>query len=258
MNAPGSVPICRGATRHTLARVPPPVVGFDLDMTLVDSADGILATLEAVGAELGVPLDRSAARASIGLPLETVCAGWLPPELVAAGVRRYRELYPYVGIPATTLMPGAAGAVRAVRERGGRSLVASAKVEPAVRAVLEHVGLEVDAVEGGRYGAEKGEALRRHGAVAYVGDHQGDVQGARAAGALAVAVPTGPHSRGQLLAAGADVVLDDLTAFPAWLEAWAWDQFTAQPAPGATGGPGAIGPAPRRTDRRAEARSRPA
>jgi phosphoglycolate phosphatase len=157
--------------------LPPPVVGFDLDMTLVDSADGILATLEAVGAELGVTLDRSAARASIGLPLETVCAGWLSPELVAAGVRRYRELYPYVGIPATTLMPGAAGAVRAVRERGGRSLVVSAKVEPAVRAVLEHVGLEVDAVEGGRYGAEKGEALRRHGALAYVGDHRGDVRG---------------------------------------------------------------------------------
>ena len=207
--------------------VPPPVVGFDLDMTLVDSADGILATLDAVGAELGVPLDRSAARASIGLPLETVCAGWLPLELVTAGVRRYRELYPYVGIPATTLMPGAAGAVRAVRERGGRSLVVSAKVEPAVRTVLEHVGLEVDAVEGGRYGAEKGEALRRHGALAYVGDHRGDVQGARAAGALAVAVPTGPHSADQLLAAGADVVLDDLTAFTAWLEAWAWGRSGA-------------------------------
>ena len=236
-------------TGHTLARVAHPVVGFDLDMTLVDSADGILATLEAVGAELGVPLDRSAARASIGLPLETVCAGWLPPELAAAGVRRYRELYPYVGIPATTLMPGAAAAIGAVRERGGRTLVVSAKVEPAVWAVLEHVGLEVDVVEGGRYGAEKGEALRRHGAVVYVGDHQGDVQGARAAGALAVAVPTGPHSRDQLLAGGADVVLDDLTAFPAWLEAWPWERFPAAPAPGVTGGPGASGRARRRTDR---------
>lgn len=197
--------------------VPRPVVGFDLDMTLVDSADGILATLEAVGAELGVRLDREAARASIGLPLDTVCAGWLAPGLVATGVRRYRELYPTVGVPGTTLLAGAAEAVQVVRARGGRSLVVSAKVEPAVRAVLEHVGLEVDVVEGGRYGAEKGEALRRHDAAVYVGDHPGDVRGAHAAGAVAVGVPTGAHSGHQLRAAGADVVLDDLCGFPEWL-----------------------------------------
>lgn len=51
----------------------------------------------------------------------------------------------------------------------------------------------------------------------YVGDHTGDVRGARTAGALSVAVATGPCPADELLAAGADVVLDDLTAFPAWL-----------------------------------------
>jgi phosphoglycolate phosphatase-like HAD superfamily hydrolase len=219
-----------GGPANTLARVAHPVVGFDLDMTLVDSADGILATLEAVGAELGIRLDREAARASIGLPLETVCAGWLVPSLVAAGVRRYRELYPTVGVPGTTLLAGAAEAVEAVRARGGPSLVVSAKVEPAVRGVLEHVGLEVDVVEGGRYGAEKGEVLRRYDAVIYVGDHPGDVRGAHAAGAVAVGVPTGAHSGPQLRAAGADVVLDDLRGFPAWLERQVLDRG-ADPRP---------------------------
>ena len=199
-----------------------PVVGFDLDMTLVDSAEGILATLEAVGAELGQPLDRpahrEAARATIGLPLEAVCASWLPPELVGRAVARYRELYPSLGIPRTTLLPGAAAAVDSVRAHGGRVVVVSAKVEPAVRAVLAHVGLEVDAVEGGRYGAAKGAALRAHGATVHVGDHPGDVEGAHAAGALAVAVPTGPHDAGALAAAGAEVVLRDLRDFPAWFD----------------------------------------
>jgi phosphoglycolate phosphatase len=55
----------------------------------------------------------------------------------------------------------------------------------------------------------------------------GDVVGARGAGAVAVAVATGPTSRADLEAAGADVVLDDLSAFPDW---WArWRQTVAQP-----------------------------
>ena len=42
--------------------------------------------------------------------------------------------------------------------------------------------------------------------------------GAQAAGAVSVAVLTGPAPRPSCAAAGADVVLDDLTAFPAWLD----------------------------------------
>jgi phosphoglycolate phosphatase len=58
----------------------------------------------------------------------------------------------------------------------------------------------------------------------YVGDHIGDVRGARLAGVLSVAVPTGPCDADELRAAGADVVLTDLTAFPAWLRSYAADR----------------------------------
>jgi phosphoglycolate phosphatase-like HAD superfamily hydrolase len=51
------------------------------------------------------------------------------------------------------------------------------------------------------------------------------VLGARGAGAVAVAVATGPTSAADLEAAGADVVLDDLTGWGAW-----WTQWTAQEA----------------------------
>jgi len=44
------------------------------------------------------------------------------------------------------------------------------------------------------------------------------VAGARAAGAVAVAVATGPCSVDELVEAGADVVLTDLLEFPDWLE----------------------------------------
>jgi phosphoglycolate phosphatase len=135
---------------------------------------------------------------------------------------RYRALYPIHGIPPITVLPGAAAASEAVHRAGGRVRVVSAKAGPAVRRVLSHVGLDTgplapDLVAGGRFGAAKGPALRAGGATVYVGDHPGDVEAARTAGALAVAVATGPCPAAQLVAAGADVVLPDLRAFPPWL-----------------------------------------
>ena len=46
-----------------------------------------------------------------------------------------------------------------------------------------------------------------------------DVEGARAADVLSVSVLTGGCTRAELEEAGTDVVLDDLSAFPAWLDA---------------------------------------
>ena len=73
---------------------------------------------------------------------------------------------------------------------------------------------------GWHWGPKKGEALQEHGATVYVGDHIGDILGARAAGAVAVSVATGPVSAADLAAAGADVVLADLRGFPAWLDGY--------------------------------------
>ena len=58
--------------------------------------------------------------------------------------------------------------------------------------------------------------LRREGCSIYVGDHVHDVEGAHAAGILSVSVLTGGSTRDELVAAGTDVILDDLTGFPEW------------------------------------------
>ena len=195
-----------------------PVVGFDLDLTLVYSADGIVATFVEMARRLETDVDPEAVRALIGVPLEATCEALLPPHLVADGVRTYRELYPTIGVPDITLLPGAAEAVSAVNRHGGRVVVVSAKIEPAVLAVLDHVGLEVDDAVGGMFAEAKGLALREYGASAHVGDHPADMIGARAAGAVAVGVTTGSHDVAALERAGADVVLTDLRAFPQWLD----------------------------------------
>jgi phosphoglycolate phosphatase len=201
-------------------------VGFDLDMTLVDSTDGIVATLAAAVAACpggeGLRITRKEVWPYAGLPLEVTLAGLAPAVDPARGVREYRARYAEIGVPLTRLLPGAVEALTAVRQIGDRVLVVSAKAEIGVREVLTEVGLDApglhpDVVVGGLFGAAKGERLIVEGADVYVGDHSGDVQAARVAGAVSVAVCTGPEDAATLAAAGADVVLDDLLGFEKWL-----------------------------------------
>ncbi|KOU59515.1 haloacid dehalogenase [Streptomyces sp. XY58] len=192
-------------------------VGFDLDMTLIDSRPGIRAAYRALSAETGTYIDADAAVTRLGPPLEEELARWFPEDEIPAMADRYREIYPDHAIEPTPAMPGAREAVAAVQAMGGRAIVVTAKHEPNARLHLGHLGIEPDAVIGWLWAEAKAGALREHGAQVYVGDHIGDVRGARTAGALSVAVPTGPCPEPELRAAGADVVLPDLTALPEWL-----------------------------------------
>ncbi len=137
------------------------------------------------------------------MPLDRVLGERLPPEAVAAAIERYRELYPTLGIAVSTPLPGAAESLAAVRAHGGRTLVVSAKRTDVARALLERIGLTPDEVVGDLFAEAKGVALVEHGATIYVGDHLGDIAAARAAGATAVAVATGPYSAEELAAGGA-------------------------------------------------------
>ena len=192
-------------------------VGFDLDMTLIDSRPGIRATYVALAAETGVDLDPDVPISRLGPPVEEELAHWFPAEQVPKAAERYRALYPAHAIAGTRALPGAREAIEAVHRAGGRVLVVTAKHEPNARLHLRHLGLAADALAGSLWAEGKAAALRAHGARVYVGDHLGDVRGAAAAGALSVAVATGPCGERELRQAGADVVLPDLTAFPAWL-----------------------------------------
>ncbi|MEV7793074.1 haloacid dehalogenase-like hydrolase [Streptomyces sp. NPDC087512] len=196
---------------------PAPTVGFDLDMTLIDSRPGIRACYLALTERTGTYVDADLAVTRLGPPLEEELAHWFPAERIAATAELYREMYPAYAVTATPALPGAREAVEAVRAAGGRAIVVTAKYEPNAKMHLEHLGIRPDAVIGDLWAEQKAVALREHGADVYVGDHLGDIRGARAADALAVAVASGPCSADELRAAGADVVLADLTRFPDWL-----------------------------------------
>ncbi|BDH03187.1 HAD family hydrolase [Streptomyces seoulensis] len=203
-----------------LPATPAPTVGFDLDMTLIDSRPGIRACYLALSERTGVYVDADLVVTRLGPPLAEELVNWFPAEDVPAVADLYRAMYPEYAIAPTPALAGAREAVAAVRAAGGRTMVVTAKYEPNAKLHLAHLGMEPDVVVGDLWAEDKARALREHGAHIYVGDHTGDVRGARAAEALSVAVATGPCGPDELREAGADVVLPDLTSFPAWLDTY--------------------------------------
>jgi phosphoglycolate phosphatase len=197
----------------------PLTVGFDLDLTLVDSHERILsAYIRALG-DLGVEVSREELTPHLGMPLVHTAAAVGAAVDADALVLRYRHYYDEPGAPITLPMPGAAEALLCVRDAGGRTVVVSAKFTPAVHKALAEAGLTelVDVVHGELFAQDKAIALIAEGASIYVGDHPGDMAAAQAASAYAVGVTTGANDEAPLLAAGADLTLDDLDAFVAWL-----------------------------------------
>ncbi|SCF38892.1 phosphoglycolate phosphatase [Micromonospora viridifaciens] len=198
--------------------MPPLMVGFDLDMTLVDSRPGIAAAYRALTARTGVYVDADAAVSRLGPPLRTEIARWFPPEQVEEAVVAYRELYPAYAITPTLPMPGAEAAIEAVHARGGRVMVVTSKIGRLAKLHLDHLGLAVDELAGDLFAEQKASALREHGAAVYVGDHVADMTAAKTAGIPGVGVATGPCTQDELRTAGAHTVLADLTGFPAALD----------------------------------------
>ena len=72
-------------------------VGFDLDMTLIDSRQAILGSFAAVAAETGVPIETAAVERRLGIKLEDELGYWFPAREIAAAMAIYRSNYRQFG-----------------------------------------------------------------------------------------------------------------------------------------------------------------
>ena len=194
----------------------PGPVGFDLDMTLINSRPAILASFAELARETGTAIDLGAVDRRLGVKLDDELAFWFPLAQVDAAAELYRRHYLRLADEMTTVLPGAHEALAAVRAAGQRAVVITAKHPVSARPSLRAAGLAPDELFTLVHGPEKAAVLRRLGAVAYVGDSPPDMAAAVQAGARAVGVATGSFTGEALAGAGAEVVLDSLDAFPAW------------------------------------------
>jgi phosphoglycolate phosphatase len=193
-------------------------VGFDLDMTLVDTRPGIAAALRAFADETGRPIDVEQIVADLGPPVAVALSPWFTPAELPDAVQGFRRHMAQVGVLGVAAMPGAMAAIEAARAAGHDVVVITAKIEPLARATLANAGLAVDEVFGNVWAEGKAEPLRLRRAVCYVGDHSADMVAAGAAGVPGFGVTSGATSRGDLLAAGANHVAASLDEFPSWLD----------------------------------------
>ena len=191
-------------------------IGFDLDMTLIDSRSAILASFAALAGDTATAIDLDAVDRRLGIKLEDELVFWYPPDERAAAAAIYRRHYVRLAGQMTTALPGAHEALAAVRAAGERVVIITAKHPISVEPSLQAAGLSADEVFTFVHGPEKAAVLSRINATAYVGDSPPDMAAASAAGVRAVGVATGSFSGDDLARAGADVVLDSLTGFPAW------------------------------------------
>src|SRR5487761_286577 len=196
-------------------------VGFDLDMTLIDSRPAIMAAFEAMSRDMSASIDLDAVDGRLGVKLEDELAYWFPPERVAEAAACYRRHYVRLAAEKTSALPGAREALAAVRAAGDRAVIITAKHPVSVGPSLLAAGLTADELFTHVHGPEKGAVLRELRAIAYVGDSPPDMAAAVGAGVRAVGVTTGSFGAVALYEAGADVVLDSLAGFPSWYKALA-------------------------------------
>ena len=206
---------------------------FDFDGTLGDTRANIVLTMRQTLERLGYPLpDEDTIAATIGVPLEKGFEQMLPdlsPDDVALCARTYREIFETnrkILVP--KLFPHVKETLETLKKAGFILTVASSRSSKSLNDFLRDMEiapyisyvLGADNVTHAKPDPEPvlktmAEMGFRADETLVVGDMPVDILMGKGAGTRTCAVTYGNATREELVAAGADVVIDDLNSFPA-------------------------------------------
>ena len=185
---------------------------FDVDGTLIDSAPGILNTLEMVFRDMGVDLTNVNLRRYIGPPLRMSFAEhFSDPAKIEEATERYRMIYHEKGSHEGGVYPGVPEMLRRLKDAGFTLCTATCKPTEVVTPILEEQGIAgYFAFVGGASMDESrdtktdvirhvlGQPALQGKRVLMVGDRSDDLQGAANCGLDAAGVLYGYGSREEL------------------------------------------------------------
>jgi pyrophosphatase PpaX len=185
---------------------------FDLDGTLVDSIDLLVASMEYAYADRERRPPVQEWIHAIGTPLDAMLRMWADDEDDVLHLRaRYREFQIANHDAMTQAYPGVVATVRTLHAAGHPLAIVTSKLEAGARRSLAHIGVEecfsavvgIDATTRHKPDPEPVHfALEQLGVRAtraiFVGDSTHDMNAGRAAGVATAAALWGPYSRTML------------------------------------------------------------
>ena len=200
----------------------PRSIAFDLDGTLIDPREGIVACLEYALERLDVDSpDQDELAKHIGPPLADTFRTLLATddeELVKKAVSIYRERFAVSGIFENAVYPGVSEALDALRAADLALFAATSKPTNYARKILTHLGIassfkQIYGAEMDGRRADKAELIKQliknerldPATLVVVGDRKHDIVAAHANGARAIGVLWGYGSFEELDQAGADL-----------------------------------------------------
>ena len=209
-----------------------PLLVFDWDGTLIDSAAAIVESLQSACTDIGLKRPEDArARHIIGLGLKDALH-YLVPELDERDYSRLVERYRVHFLARdreTTLFAGIETGLTALRERGHLLAIATGKSRRGLERALDQTGLRTHftasrcADEGyskphpGMLQAVMEELCIGEERTLMIGDTTHDLQMAANAGVRGLAVSYGAHPRGALLVECPEACVDTVDELLGWL-----------------------------------------
>jgi phosphoglycolate phosphatase len=121
----------------------PELVIFDLDGTLTDSAEGIVASFLHALSHIGAPApDGDLVAQIVGPPMDDTFRAMLLGDNADEAIAAFRAEYASTGWAMNSLFDGVAPLLADLRDAGVRLAVATSKLEPTAQRILAHFGLD--------------------------------------------------------------------------------------------------------------------
>ena len=178
------------------------VIGFDLDMTLVNSSEAIvfsaISAIQSFAPQAN--MDEMEIRREIGLPIKDLITRYVGSLNSNAAYENYKKFYINEGLNLSSEIDGAKSTILELQLKGYGTCVITAKDQNVAELQLRHLGFPFIKVFGNSFGSEKTRAMLAFECTHYVGDHYHDYLAAVEAHIAFIGVDSNPEHglRGRL------------------------------------------------------------
>ena len=191
-------------------------IGFDFDMTLVDTSNSLLETLKVVfPREYKLQIEQSKFQLN-GLPLDQILLNYCHQKDLSKFKKEFMTAYQTVGVKNAKLIPGAVESLEIVHQMGYDPVIISAKSGENLTKLIKIFNLPIKKIHSEKHGKEKTKTMIGEKTILYIGDQESDVSAAHSVPIPALRLMGDADSSETV----ANWQLNDISMFPRWFQWW--------------------------------------